>query len=111
MRGFGHYGMAIIDNRQQAPFLPTQPEKGSAMRSILGILSVLIVLALVGVLAKKQLSTAAMPSGLSTSDSGVAIPTTTPGASPQQQSLEIQQQVKQSLEAAMQQARPMPDDK
>lgn len=111
MRGFGHYGMAIIDNRQQVPFLPTQSEKGSVMRSILGILSLLIVLAVVGVLAKKQLSTVTASPSAAPSDSGVVLPTTTPGASPQQQSQEIQQQVKQSLEAAMQQARPMPDDK
>lgn len=111
MRGFDHYGMAIIDNGWQVPFRPTQSEKGSAMRSILGILSVLIVLAVVGMLAKKQLGTVTTAPGLAPADSGVLMPTTTPGASPQQQSEQIQQQVKQSLEAAMQQARPMPDDK
>lgn len=111
MRGFGHYGMAIIDNRRQVPFLPMQSEKGSVMRSILGILSVLIVLAVVGVLAKKQLSAVTTAPPLLPTDSAAPMPTTTPGASPQQQSQQIQQQFKQSLDAAMQQARPMPDDK
>ena len=71
----------------------------------------LTVLAVVGVLAKKQLSSVATAPPLSPSDSGVLMPATTPGASPQQQSQQIQQHVKQSLDAAMQQARPMPDDK
>ena len=111
MRGFVHYGTRINDNRRQVPFLPTQSEKGSVMRSILGFLGVLVVLAVVGILAKKQLGAVTAVPPLSPTDSGVVLPTTTPGASPQQQSQEIQQQVKQSLEAAMQQARPMPDDK
>ena len=81
------------------------------MRSIFGILSLLIVLAVVSVLAKKQLRAVTTAPGLPPPDSGVVMPTTTPGASPQQQSQEIQQQVKQSLDASMQQARPMPDDK
>ena len=69
------------------------------MRSIAGIVSLLVVLAIVGVLAKKQLNTA------------TPVPGTTPGASPQQQSQQIQQQVQQSVDAVMQQARPIPEDK
>ena len=71
------------------------------MRSIAGVLSLLLVLAIVGVLAKKQLNATAVTPALGT----------TSGATPQQQSQQIQQQVKQSVEAAMQQARPMPDEK
>jgi hypothetical protein len=70
---------------------------GVAMKAVFGILGLLVVLAIVGVLAKKQLSTVAA----------------SPGVSPQQQSQQIQQQVKQSVEASMQQeqARQVPDEK
>lgn len=68
------------------------------MRALFSIVSLLIVLAIVGVLAKKQLGvTSAVPPGAS------------PGATPQQQSQQVQQQIQQSVEGAMQ-ARPMPDD-
>jgi UPF0716 family protein affecting phage T7 exclusion len=69
------------------------------MRAIFSVLGLLLVVAIVGLLAKKQLSTT------------IAVPDTTPGTTVQQQSQQIQQQVKQSVDAAMQQARPMPDDK
>lgn len=80
------------------------------MRAIFSILSLVIVLAVVGLLAKKQLSSVSSPTITLPADSGVTLPVTTPGATPQQQSQQIQDQVKKSLEAAMQ-ARPMPDDK
>lgn len=64
------------------------------MRAIFGVLSLMIVLLVVGVLVKKQ---------------SVVSPVS-PVAKPQAQSEQIQQQVRQSLESAMQQARPMPDD-
>jgi hypothetical protein len=74
------------------------------MRVVFGVLSLLIVVAIVGVLAKKQLGSM---SGAGTapveSSSGVALPTGTP----QQQV----QQFKQAAEAAAQQApRTVPDD-
>jgi hypothetical protein len=69
------------------------------MRALFGIVSLLVVLAVVGVLAKKQLGS-----------SPAALPATTPGATPQQQSQQVQEQFKQSLEGALQQARPTPDD-
>jgi hypothetical protein len=72
------------------------------MRAIAGVLSLLLVLGIVGVLAKKQLNATSVPP---------ALVTATPGAAPLQQSQQVQQQVKQSVEAAMQQARPMPDEK
>lgn len=80
------------------------------MRAIFSILSLVIVLAGVGLLAKKQLSSVSNPAITLPADSGVTLPITTPGATPQQQSQQIQEEVKKSLEAAMQ-ARPMPDDK
>lgn len=71
------------------------------MKAIFGVLSLLVVLAVVGLLAKQQLNPGA----------GVATQSTTVGATPQQQSQQMQAQVKQSLDAAMQQARPMADEK
>jgi hypothetical protein len=76
------------------------------MRAVLGVLSLLIVLAIVGGLAKKQLGLGAKP----IDQAGEVLPAITPGATPQQQSQQIQQQVKQSIEAAIQR-RPVPDDK
>jgi len=79
------------------------------MKAIFSLVGLLLVLALLGFLAKKQLQ--------STSEirikppEGVALPQTTPGATPQQQSQEIAQQVKQSLDAAMQQAHPASEEK
>jgi hypothetical protein len=79
------------------------------MRAIFGVLGLVLVLGIVGWLAKTQLASnrKAIPS--------LAVPGTEPGSAPagtvREQSQQIQQQVKQSLEAAMQQARPMPDDK
>ena len=70
---------------------------------ILSLLALVVVLLIVGLLAKKQLA---------------PVPVVLPGAEPsasapahvRDQSQQIQQQFKQSLDAAMQQ-RPMPDDK
>lgn len=67
------------------------------MRMVFGVLSLLFVVAIVGFLAKKQMSSAVSP------PSAVAVP----GATPKQQV----DQVKQAVEAAVQQARPMPEDK
>jgi hypothetical protein len=67
------------------------------MRAAFGILGLLIVVAVVGLLAKRQLSA---PTGL------IGVP---PGT-PQQQSQQLQNQVKKSVEDAMQQARPQAPD-
>ncbi|WP_096662255.1 hypothetical protein [Polaromonas sp. AET17H-212] len=79
------------------------------MRAIFGVLSLLMVVAVIAVLAKKQLSPA--PVKLAPADAGLAVPAPADGATPQQQSQQIQNQVRQSLETTMQQARPMPEDK
>ena len=68
------------------------------MRAVLGIVGLLIVVAVVGLLAKSQL---AAPAGL----------VGTPAATPQQQSQQLQNQVKQSVDDAMRRARPEPEDK
>ena len=79
------------------------------MRAIFGVLGLVVALGIVGWLAKTQLASTrqAVPS--------IALPgvepVNAPAATVREQSQQIQQQVKQSLEAAMQQARPMPDDK
>jgi len=73
------------------------------MRGVFGVLGLLIALAVVAVLAKKQMSavTVTVP--------GIASPA--PGTTPQQQSQQIQKQIGQSVENSLQQARPMPEDK
>ncbi|MDI1342286.1 hypothetical protein [Polaromonas sp.] len=79
------------------------------MRAVFGVLSLLIVVAIIGVLAKKQLSPA--PVKVAPADAGLALSALESGATPQQQSQQIQNQVRQSIESAMQQTRPMPEDK
>lgn len=79
------------------------------MRAIFGVLSLLMVVAVIAVLAKKQLAPA--PVKLAPADAGLVVPAPADGATPQQQNQQIQNQVRQSLETTMQQARPMPEDK
>lgn len=82
------------------------------MRGLFGIVGILITLAIVGVLAKKNLSSLnGAPTPAATS-AGVVLPTTTPGATVKEQSQQIQQQVKQQVESAIQApARSVPDEK
>jgi hypothetical protein len=75
------------------------------MRALFGVLSLLVVVAIIGVLVKKQLGGMAGPApapAASAPAGTVAAPTGTP----QQQV----QQVGKQVQDAMQQARPMPDD-
>lgn len=62
------------------------------MKALLGVIGLVVVLGMVSVLAKKQLSSAATPGN----------------PQPTQQ---LPQQVKQQVEAALQQSRSIPDDK
>jgi uncharacterized membrane protein len=74
------------------------------MRAVFSIVGLLVVLATVGLLVKKQLGTqVASPPAAGMPAAG--------GATPQEQSRQVQQQVKQSVENMMQQPRPLPDDK
>lgn len=75
------------------------------MRMILGVLSLLIAVVVIGLLAKKQV---APLSGASPAPAvGVALPVATPqAASPQ-----LQSQMKKSLDDALQSVRPEGDDK
>ena len=84
------------------------------MRMIFGVLSLLLVVAIVGFLAKKQLASVneiKVPSVSASGTVGTAGPTINPSGNVQQQSQQIQQQFKAAAEAAVQQARPMPDEK
>lgn len=68
------------------------------MRAVFSIVGLVVVLAIVGVLVKKQVSAGVAPT------TAGAMPGT--AATPQQQV----QQFQKAAEAAMQQARPMPDE-
>ena len=84
------------------------------MRMIFGVLSLLFVVAIVGFLAKKQMASVNEIKVPSVSASGTvetAMPSVNPSGNVQQQSQQIQQQFKAAAEAAVQQARPMPDEK
>ena len=77
------------------------------MRGIFGLAGILVTLAIVGIVVKQQLS-AGPVAGPSSSAAGVSIPATSPGATAQGQSVQIQQQVKQSVEATLQAPRGEP---
>ena len=84
------------------------------MRAIFGVLSLLLVLAVVGLLVKKQLTSTqqalpalTVPAPVS---SGAGATPAQPAGTVQQQSQQIQQQYKQAIDAAVQ-ARPVPNDK
>lgn len=81
------------------------------MRAVFGLVGLLVALAIVGILAKKQLGATRTPvPSLQlpvTPDSAVA---PAPAGTVREQSQQVQQQVKQQMEGLMQQARPMPDD-
>lgn len=76
------------------------------MKSVFGVLSLLIVVVVIGVLSKRQLValTGVKPPPGTPTD--VSLPITTP-----QQSQQMKNEIRQSLENTMQQARPEVDDK
>ena len=77
------------------------------MRAVLGVLSILIVLAVLGVLARKHFGvTQAAPIY---PHNPAHVDLSSPAKTLQVQSQQIQQQIKQSVEAGMQ-PRTMPDD-
>lgn len=74
------------------------------MRMVFGVLSLLLVVAIIGVLAKKQLSAVSVAPA---SSAGVSAPViTTP-----QQSQQLQAQIKKSVEDALQKPRLEGDEK
>jgi hypothetical protein len=85
----------------------------NTMRAAFGLVGLVVALAIVAVVAKKQLGSVnaiqvPQPAGTAT---GAVVPAVDPNATVKQQSQQIQQQYKQAVEGALQQARPMPDDK
>ena len=83
------------------------------MRAIFGVLSLVVVLLVVVVLAKKQLTSTqqAVPVLALPALTGPDGAPVNQGMTSQEQSQQIQQQYKQAIDNAMQQPRPMPDDK
>ena len=79
------------------------------MRAVFGLVGLVVVLAIVGLLAKKQLSATRAPVPALQTAPG-ADPASAPPVTVRDQSQQIQQQVKQQVEGLMQQARPMPED-
>lgn len=84
------------------------------MRSIFSVMSLLLVLVVVGILAKKQLGTTlAAPTNQQNTvlvDQSVTLPATSAGAKPEVQIQQIQQQINRSVEAATEQTRSVTDD-
>ncbi len=74
------------------------------MRVIFGVLSLLVVVAVIGMLAKKQLGAVAPAAAPS---AGVAAGTMAAPTGTAQQQV---QQFRQAVDSVMQQARPMPED-
>lgn len=70
------------------------------MRAIFGILGLLFVVAIVGVLAKKQLGAGVAP----------PVPGAPPGAAAPATPKQQVDQFQKAVEGTMQQARPMPED-
>jgi Na+-transporting methylmalonyl-CoA/oxaloacetate decarboxylase gamma subunit len=75
------------------------------MRILFSVLSLLVVVAVIGILAKKQLGGSAPVAVPASAGAPSGTPVLT--GTPQQQV----QQFRQAAEQAVQQARPMPDDK
>ena len=78
------------------------------MRTGFGLIGLLLALALVAVLVKKQMGATrvAVPPAVQ----GLPAPAEGAASTVRAQSQQVQQQVKQQMEGLMQQARPMPDD-
>ena len=81
------------------------------MRAGVGVLGLLLVVAIVGLLVKKQLTPTAVGAAASGPALAASMPVTTPGATPQQQSQQIQSQVRQAVEGALQHTRTEPEEK
>lgn len=81
------------------------------MKTALSIVSLLLVLAVIGLLAKSQLAATSKPVAVPPVDASAPLPVTAPGATSQQQGRDIQKQVQQSVDAVMQSPRGVPDEK
>lgn len=79
------------------------------MRAVFGWVGLVVALAVVGVVVKKQMSALRAPVP-TLQIPGASAPTGAASGSVRDQSQQIQQQVKQQVEGLMQQARPMPEE-
>ena len=80
------------------------------MKAMLSIVSLLLVLAVVGLLAKTQLAATSKPAAAPPAYASASVTVTAPGATPQQQRQDIRKQVQKSVDAAMQSPRAVPDE-
>ena len=80
------------------------------MRALFGLVGLVVVLAIVGLLARKQLAATRAPVPALQTATGAAAPASAPSGTVREQSQQVQQQVREQVEALMQQPRPMPDD-
>ena len=76
------------------------------MKGAFGILGLLVVAAVVGLIAKSQLAPGTLPAV-----EGAALANIRPDATAPQEGRRVQQQVKESMEAALQQPRPIDAEK
>lgn len=84
------------------------------MKGVFGLVGLLLALAIVGVVIKKQLGAnqqivPALAVPVSPAATAATADPAQPPATVREQSQQVQQQYKQAIEGAMQQARPMPD--
>jgi hypothetical protein len=80
------------------------------MKSIVGLVGILVALAILSMLVKTQLRSATSEVAPAAEAAGISIKTTE-GATPVQESQQIQQQVKDKLNAALQAAPKREDEK
>ena len=87
------------------------------MRAMFGLIGLVVALAVVGVLVKKQLSASRAPlvlpapaGAVPAGEVGAGAPALPPASTVRAQSQQMQEQIKQQMEGLMQQARPMPED-
>ncbi len=81
------------------------------MRTVFGVLGLVIALGAVGLIIKKQLAANRQAIPVLAVPAPAGPDGTKPASTVQEQSQQIQQQYKQAIEGAMQQARPLPDEK
>jgi hypothetical protein len=80
------------------------------MRGIFGLVGLMVALAIVGLLVKQQMTSGRPTSPVVQGAAGSPVPAASEPGNVVQQSQQVQQQVKQAMDAALQ-TRPMPDDK
>lgn len=80
------------------------------MRGMFGLVGLLVALGVVGLVARKQMAAVQMPVPVLQIPADGAVSASPAPDNAAEQSQQVQQQVKQAMDTAMQ-ARPMPDDK